>query len=271
MEYKVLVINLERNPERLSFMREQFQKIGIGFERFPAIEGSKYNFNLEYPKLMRVGDNNGVFQPLGVIGCALSHKKALELIVKSEQNFGLIMEDDVEVSPDFKIIIEKEIRKRKNNHTSWEYLTFNYPTPGWKSIALWLFLVKRHFLKNSRNITMWLKLPVLLIKFLIVSCVYVYEGLRNNLFKIFNLGKPVKFYRDLYLAGCYLVTQEGAKKLISMNDELMYTADELPNVARKKNDLKFYAYVPHVARQKREDFPSILTGGQDFGKKIISY
>lgn len=33
---KVYMVNMDRNPERLAFMRSNFEKLGVPFERLPV-------------------------------------------------------------------------------------------------------------------------------------------------------------------------------------------------------------------------------------------
>ena len=49
MKAAVIVINLDRDTERLAFMREQFERLRIGYERFAALRGD------DLPEAMRDG------------------------------------------------------------------------------------------------------------------------------------------------------------------------------------------------------------------------
>ncbi len=270
MKYSTFIINLDKNPERLSFMSEQFKNLGMNFERFNAINGSEYDFSTEYNEDVYKKINRGTTLTKGFLGCTLSHRKTLEKMIERNDDYVLVLEDDIELSIDFKKILENELSKRELGKTNWEYLSFNYPSVGWKSINLWLFLVINEIIKNRKKLKTWLKIPYLGIKFITISIIYTAEGLRENIFNLLNIGRPVKFYRPLYLAGCYLVTKQGAEKLVKMNSPIKYSSDGLPNYAKSVCSLKFYAYAPLVARQKREEFQSTLNNDH-FGKKVISY
>jgi GR25 family glycosyltransferase involved in LPS biosynthesis len=39
MTPKIYCINLDRSPDRWRFMREQFEQLGLDYERVPAIDG----------------------------------------------------------------------------------------------------------------------------------------------------------------------------------------------------------------------------------------
>ena len=106
-------------------------------------------------------------------------------------------------------------------------------------------------------------------KFLAIAILSTFEGLREWLYKrIYTHGKPGKFLRPLYLAGCYLVTREGAQKLLkTQGNKIRYTADRLPNVARVKEGLIFFGFVPLLVIQQRDKFQSNSVD-QEFDEKV---
>ncbi|MFH1454833.1 MAG: glycosyltransferase family 25 protein [bacterium] len=271
MKFKTFVINMKKSPERLIFMSNQLNKLDMDFTIQEGVDGNTYDFKNDYNEELSKKFNGGKTVTKGEIGCALSHRRILETMLKENFDYVLILEDDVELSPNFKKILDQELTKRDAGITKWEYISFNYPSVGWKSIALWLFLFFHMMKENKKNITYWLKLPIYFIKFIGFSILCMFEGLREILYKkIYTYGTTAHFYRPLYLAGCYLVNKDGAKKLLELNAKLSHTADGLPNEARIKKGLKFYAFVPLVAKQKREIFPSTLNN-KHFSKKVITY
>lgn len=262
---------MKKSPERLAFMSDQLRKLGIDFTVQEGVDGETYNFGNEFDQELSKTKNYGRIMTKGEIGCALSHKRVLEKILAEDLDYALVLEDDVELSPNFKKIIDEEISERDANVTTWEYVSFNYPSVGWKTVALWLFLFFNMMKENKSDIRYWLKIPLYFIKFLGISMMSVFEGLRETLYrKIYRYGKNAHFYRALYLAGCYLISKKGAEKLLEINKKLTYAADRVQNIGRIKKNLKLYAFVPLVARQKRETFPSILNN-KHFAKKVISY
>jgi glycosyl transferase family 25 len=85
--FPVYLINLDRSPERLMLMQEQFARLEIPFERIPAVDGrgataDRHNWRHHAP--LRDGE----------VGCYLSHIKALEAFLASGAACGLILEDD---------------------------------------------------------------------------------------------------------------------------------------------------------------------------------
>lgn len=271
MKYTTILINLDKNPERLLFMKEQYEKLGMHFERISATDGKTFDLHEEYDEELFKKNNKGRILTLGEQGCAHSHKRALQSFLQRDLDYALIMEDDIELTDNFKQIFEQELLKRDKNSTSWEYLSFNYPAVGWKSIALWLYLYFHLMKKNKKNISFWIRTPLYAIKFFFISIIYTLEGIREYIYRrIFTHGKASYFFRPLYLAGCYVVTREGAKKIVELNEKLSYAADGVAQTARVKKKLRFYAFVPRAARQKRETFPSTLNSELPY-TKIISY
>ena len=271
MTFKAYLINLDRNPERLAFMSKQLEANTIAFERENAIDGKEYNFSSEYNDDHYKRINSGATMSLGERGCALSHKHALERMLKDNCDYALIMEDDVELPTHFKKVLDDVLTKRFASKTSWEYLSFNYPSVGYKAIILWLFLFFTMF-SNKKGNRKYLTLPIYFIKFLVNTILFSGEGLREWLYKkIYTFGTPAIFIRPLYLAGCYIVTREGAQKLLRTQGPLLsYTADRLPNVARVREELKFYAFSPLLVIQRRDQFQSNSVD-PDFDAKVKSF
>ena len=92
---QILLINLSRRPDRLAFMRAQFDQLGLPFERIDAIDG----------KVVDVGPGTDLISPVE-LACALSHRKAWAHFLDSGENFCLILEDDVLIVPQAKHLID---------------------------------------------------------------------------------------------------------------------------------------------------------------------
>jgi glycosyl transferase, family 25 len=104
---KVYILNMDRNPERMAFMRSNFDSLGISFERFPAIDGRKLgDAAFEHFKSTRPLKNSGdSFAPHGrkwtpsKMGCFLSHYSLWQIAARSQDRFTAIFEDDVHIAP----------------------------------------------------------------------------------------------------------------------------------------------------------------------------
>jgi glycosyl transferase family 25 len=95
MDYKIYFINLDENKNRWNNLSPELRK---KITRFPAINGKK----LEKDKLIKDGliaEENNLL--MGQIGCALSHIMILKRIQKQDEPYGIILEDDVIIPPEF--------------------------------------------------------------------------------------------------------------------------------------------------------------------------
>ena len=96
----IYVINLDRDAERLASIRDNLARLGLAFERLPAVIGK------EVPDWEKLVDpsayawRNRLDMPrAGEVGCYLSHLKAMEAFLRTDAPWCVILEDDVEVLP----------------------------------------------------------------------------------------------------------------------------------------------------------------------------
>lgn len=90
---RIFVINLDRSPDRMLHMQKTFDDLGICFERLSAIDGN----SLTSAQCDEVNPSKRMSK--GEIACFLSHKKCWELIAAGDDDFGVVFEDDVHISP----------------------------------------------------------------------------------------------------------------------------------------------------------------------------
>ncbi len=248
MNYKIYVINLDKDADRLSFMSSQLTELGLSFERFPAILGKEHDFSNEYDASLCV-KKNGVPMTTSELGCALSHKKVYEKILQGQEEFGLVFEDDIAIhDKNFKKILANTIQENLKKH-SWDYLQFDYQKPGISWIKAWLDQVRRTFNIRTDPLSRYTHILLSICKLPIVILLGLYEGIRNMFVK-----GPVSFHRDVYFAGCYLITKKGAETLLQLSDKLIYPADRIQNEAKKQLGLKIKYFSPVIAFQQRNKF-----------------
>lgn len=100
------VINLARDSVRRTHMREQLEKRGLSAEFIPAVDGRMLSAEdrtlYSREKALRI---YGVEMMDTEIACALSHYRLYERIVRDDIDVALIMEDDIELSPQFPGIV----------------------------------------------------------------------------------------------------------------------------------------------------------------------
>ena len=260
--FNTFFINLDKDQDRRAHMEKQLTSLGFEYERVVAVDGRM----LSQDEISELYDSNTSIKynkkdlTRGEIGCALSHKKCHELALNSKNGYILIVEDDIELPKNFKQIVEFEIIRNSKKY-KWDYLQFDYPETGFIFIYRWFKSTKLYMSIHFKNETVVRKIKYItfsLIKLFYVLPLALFETIRNKLFKVFKINKPVTFYRPLYFAGCYLITKEGARKLLSLEDKIVFAADRLHNQARIKSGLKLKANSPLCVEQKRKEFGSSI-------------
>src|SRR5262245_34702066 len=100
----ILVINLDRSTDRLRRMRAQTDRLGLSFERFPAVDGTSIPADLA-PYFC---DASGrVISPLapGEVGCYASHLALWRHLVASAVPAILVCEDDAVLPDDLAALV----------------------------------------------------------------------------------------------------------------------------------------------------------------------
>ncbi len=100
---KTYLINLDRSPERLAFMRGQLERLGMQFERFPAVYGKALSPEERAKGFSRVRSFIASKKRLSdaEIGVAMSHVGCYRRIVDEGEPYALVLEDDVVLSDGF--------------------------------------------------------------------------------------------------------------------------------------------------------------------------
>jgi glycosyl transferase family 25 len=96
----VLLINLDRSPDRLAAATQSFAEVGVLPQRLPGIDARVADMSV-FPvdrKSFARAHGRSLIHP-GEIGCYQSHLKALRVFLESGKPFGLILEDDTVPEP----------------------------------------------------------------------------------------------------------------------------------------------------------------------------
>jgi len=123
---KTYLINLDRAPSRLAFMEPQLSEIGIPFERFSAIDGTKLvppypNFDAQgYATL------HGRSEHPREIACYLSHIGCLKRFLETDAEYALILEDDALLPSELLDILEAAF----NHAQDWDLLRLSTVNSG---------------------------------------------------------------------------------------------------------------------------------------------
>lgn len=112
--YKLLCINLERRPDRREKMIQLFNQHSIqNYHFFNAIDGQ--TIDPANPLLKYTKTKHEYMLKKGVLGCALSHFSLWQKLVDDQEcHIYVILEDDVQIVPDFKLRLENYLRQIRN-------------------------------------------------------------------------------------------------------------------------------------------------------------
>lgn len=96
----VLLINLDRSPDRLAAATQSFAQVGVAPQRLRGIDARLADlsaFSVDRKSFARA-HGRSLIHP-GEIGCYQSHLMALRVFLESGKPFGLILEDDTVAEP----------------------------------------------------------------------------------------------------------------------------------------------------------------------------
>ena len=243
----IFVISLKRSKDRRILIKKELDHLDMPFSFFNAIDGKllkpsyqKKMMQLRLKAYRNVENLKGKIKVRhGEVGCALSHIKIYSHIVKKNMPLSLVLEDDSEINENLKKIIEDPLLLELANDGIFEILN--------------LGCVKRE----------GIYMPIL--RF------FGRRKIHNNQ----TIGKPARIIPG---TNCYLLTLNGAKKLLKASMPLRYGADQLLANA-EYFDITLYATKTPIVAQKRFLGSTIQTGAKkkaarkkkSFYKKIIGF
>lgn len=106
---KVFLVNLDRDTDRLASVDRQLKRLGVAYERVPAVYGKDLPADSikAHCNAFRWWCAIGRPPSLGEIGCALSHFKIYERMLAEGISAACIIEDDIALSSSFASGLEK--------------------------------------------------------------------------------------------------------------------------------------------------------------------
>ena len=108
------LINLKRAKDRRKSVSEYLKNADIEFTILEAVDGKQLSLPISSFNETRYKLLHGKRPNLGEIGCYLSHLKALELFIRTDENYALICEDDIEFLPNLRKIIDNALSSEIN-------------------------------------------------------------------------------------------------------------------------------------------------------------
>ena len=130
VQIPIWVINLKRDVARRDFMVEQLERLVLAYELIEAVDGStltEEDMSITSPEL----SEQRIYRQLtrGEIGCALSHIRLWERIVREDIPEALIFEDDVLIGRNMvDILLNREKLPQDWEHSNLSLIHIPEPT-----------------------------------------------------------------------------------------------------------------------------------------------
>jgi glycosyl transferase, family 25 len=96
---KAYCINLDRSADRLEHMTQQFDRLGITFERVAGVDGDHPDVAAEAAQALPTALGPRI--SAHAYACFQSHRKAWGQLVASGESYGLVLEDDLLLAEGF--------------------------------------------------------------------------------------------------------------------------------------------------------------------------
>jgi glycosyl transferase family 25 len=100
-----LCLNLDHASDRWEYTRRNFAKVNVHLQRVSAVLGKNLPFPIPEHDAIAYGRWHGKKTIPGEVGCYLSHIKAMDIFLDSQESHALICEDDVKPVEQFHDIL----------------------------------------------------------------------------------------------------------------------------------------------------------------------
>jgi glycosyl transferase family 25 len=107
---RVYIVNLDAAWDRWSCMETVFAKTQLNLCRVSAIDGNTLRLSHRVYSESRYRRFHGRETNTLEIGCYLSHVKALETFLSTEEEFAVVGEDDIVINQDFEAVLAEALR-----------------------------------------------------------------------------------------------------------------------------------------------------------------
>lgn len=106
--YKVLVVNLDRSPDRLAAISAQLEQVDVPFDRITALDGKTLSSDFidehSPPEIVSKSYHRKLSR--AEVACSLSHRKAWQQITDEDLDFGIVLEDDCQLLDNFRETVQ---------------------------------------------------------------------------------------------------------------------------------------------------------------------
>ena len=118
LKLETFVLNLDRRPDRWQkFLDNSPELKFLNIKRFSAVDGLKIKSTTQ---LQRIFNNNDYDMKLGMVGCLMSHVKKYIELINSDSDVYCMLEDDIEVTPNFENKLTYVFQQAYN--TTWDLI-----------------------------------------------------------------------------------------------------------------------------------------------------
>jgi glycosyl transferase family 25 len=209
----IYVINMDKDTQRLNKITQSAKKYEINFTRVSGVL-----INDEIIKTSPfVSDFMKKYGTKGIIGSFLAHKKVWEIIVNDKIDYAVILEDDIEFTPQFNTTLEQIKDDINNSKLDFDILLLS-SLVGCKNPKNYNFvdMICRKFMRNTKYqyINEMYHIPEFFAG--VQSYVVTYESAKKILAEL----SVVNYYVDLAL------TYSKNIKKISLNKPIIKLSDD---------------------------------------------
>lgn len=129
-----LLINLDDATDRLSEATNSLKQAGIPFRRIEAVDG-RGRPSTDFPEYVERNSIRFYGRPMtsGEIGCYLSHLKSVAAFLATDEQFCLVLEDDMTMPEDGAKIIADLISSLEHQKRPWEVVNLGKAAHKFKS------------------------------------------------------------------------------------------------------------------------------------------
>lgn len=124
--FHAYIINLEGAAERWADSRSSIEALEIPYVRIKGIQGDQLPLNPTQYNRIKYNISHGKKTNPREVGCYLSHIKALQTFLQSNDDYGLILEDDIALPSDSKKLVEAVIPYAEH----WDMIRLSAHAPG---------------------------------------------------------------------------------------------------------------------------------------------
>lgn len=107
--YQIYCINLKRREDRWQYMENLAAKHEFDLVRINAIDAKTEEETIKSAGLINQGPVGTL--GIGTLACTLSHRKAWQTFLESDDEFGVFLEDDVVITSNFKADLDALIKQ----------------------------------------------------------------------------------------------------------------------------------------------------------------